>query len=131
MIHFTPDHHFTASLHFTSLHITSLHYTPFPHFSLPCTFGRFVTPLQKTLHFSSLIITFSNLFLKICDLQSLAPLQAIGSTFRLSYLPWSIYRYIHIFPPIVRQFSGPRPVQYRGFVITLIHITVGRAPLDE
>jgi hypothetical protein len=45
-------------------------------------------------------------------LKSLAPLQAIGSIFRLSYLPWSIYRYIQIFPPIVRQFSGPRPTQY-------------------
>jgi len=32
-----------TSLHFTSLHFTPLHLTL--HFSLPCTFGRFVTNL--------------------------------------------------------------------------------------
>ena len=40
--HPVSSFHFT-SLPFTSLHFTSLHFTP--HFSLPCTFGLFVTNL--------------------------------------------------------------------------------------
>jgi len=36
-----------TSLHFTSLHFTSLHFNP--HFSIPCTFGRFVTALQNVV----------------------------------------------------------------------------------
>jgi hypothetical protein len=50
----------SASLHFTTLHsqfFTSLHFWMFRHHA------------SKTLHFSSLIITLLNPFLKICDLQ--------------------------------------------------------------
>jgi hypothetical protein len=78
--HFTQDHHFT-SFHFTTLHsafFTSLH------------FWRFHYHASKTLHFSSLRITFLTLFLKIYDLQgkSLSPLQPVDSTEIYGYWSW-------------------------------------------
>ena len=55
-LHFTSLH-FT-SLHFTSLHFTSLHFNP--HFSLPCTFGRFVTTRKSEGFLSpSLFVTYN------------------------------------------------------------------------
>ena len=60
--------HQRSSLHFTSLHSTSLYVTPHFHF-----------PLFWTLHFSSLIITYLPLFLKMCDLQARVASASAGS----------------------------------------------------
>jgi len=122
IIYLTQDHHFTSlhfpslhfsshhftSFHFTSLHIILFHLTSFHFTSLQCTashctalpilhFPAFLDvspPPFKALHFSSLIITFLTLFLKICDLQRkvVEPLQAVGSTVWFSYLQRNIYR---------------------------------------
>jgi hypothetical protein len=47
----------------TSLHCTSLHFTP--HCSLPCTFGRFATTLQKPFTFSYFCVKLYDLLGKV------------------------------------------------------------------
>jgi len=39
--------------------------------------------------------------------------------------------YHTILVPWRNSHSGPRPLHYRGFMITLRHTTLGRTPLDE
>jgi len=80
--------------HFTSLHFITLH-SPFFTF---LQFWKFRHYASKTLHFSTLFITFINLFLKIRALQgtSPAPLQAVGSKIWMSYLQISIYQYLFL-----------------------------------
>ena len=75
------------SLHFNSHHFTSLQFTL--HISLPCTFGRFVTTLQKPITFPHFCLTCV-----IYRGKSFVHLQAVGSTIWLSYLHKRIYRYL-------------------------------------
>jgi hypothetical protein len=65
--------HFTQDLHFTSLHYTSL---PTFHFSLLL---EVLSPTFKALHFSSLVITFLILFLKIYDVEGKVASASAGS----------------------------------------------------
>ena len=89
-LHFTSllliSHHFTSLHfsfpHFTSLHITSLHFTT--HHSPIFTFLHFWMfrhHVSKTLHFTSLIITFLTPSLKICDVQGKVASASEGSRF--------------------------------------------------
>jgi len=95
-----PSLHFTSH-HFRSLHCTSLHFTA--HFSLPWTFGRFVTTLHKPFHFSLLIINFLTLFLKIFYLEGKVASASAGSSFHSSivlltepYLPMSVLYFLAV-----------------------------------
>ena len=54
-----------TSLYFISLHFTTL----LSPFFISLYFWTFRHHTSKTLHFSTLNITFLNLFLRICDLQ--------------------------------------------------------------
>jgi len=87
-LHFSL-HHISLqfiSLHFTSLHFTAFHITSHHSTSLHST-SLFFTSLQfwtfrhypsKTLHFSSLIITFLTFFLKTCDLEGKVAKRSTG-----------------------------------------------------
>ena len=57
--------HQRSSLNFTLLHFTTIH----SQFFTSIFSWMFHHHASKTLHFSSLVITFPTLFLKICDLQ--------------------------------------------------------------
>jgi len=71
------SHKIITALHFTALHNTSLNFTP--HFSRPCTFGRFVTTLQSP----SLLLSYNYCpkpFSKnMCDLQGETASVSAGS----------------------------------------------------
>jgi hypothetical protein len=68
--------HERASLHSTSHNCSSLHFTPLI-FTL-MHFWTFRHHPSKTLHFSSLVITFLTLFLKICDLLGKVAISSTG-----------------------------------------------------
>ena len=124
-LHFTPLHYicryFTfshlnfAQLHFTTLsfgltpfkfltapfHLTSRHFTP--HFtSLHCTF-RWFSPHFYSFRFTSFIIAFLPLFLKILDLQGKVPNASAGSWFQFlmvlftkEYFPISVLCFLSL-----------------------------------
>jgi hypothetical protein len=73
--HFTKDLHF-ISLHSTPLYCTSLNFTS--SFFTSLHFWTFRHHHSKTLHSSSLVITFRTLFLKICDLQGKVAINSTG-----------------------------------------------------
>jgi hypothetical protein len=99
--------HPTSSLHFTSLHFASLHINS-PHFTklhslyfMSLHFWMFHHHASKTLHLSSLIITFLTLFLKMCDLKGKVASATAGSWFHSlvvlytkEYLPMSVSRFL-------------------------------------
>jgi len=73
-MHFTQDHHYT-SLHFIALHNASV-----PIFLFTALLDV-SSPRFKNRHFSSVIISFLILFLKIYDLQSKVVSAFAGSWF--------------------------------------------------
>ena len=90
-LHFTAFHN--TSFHFTSLHFTTLHAPFFTSLHLWKSGHR----APKTLHFSSVIVTFLTYFLKICDLQGETASASAGSLFYVltvlftkQYLPMSV-----------------------------------------
>ena len=98
-----------TSLHFTSvypLHFTTLHST----FSTSLHFWKFRRHLSKTLYVSSLIITFLNTFLIICDLEGQVASASAGSWFHsLIVLFTGVFTDIcSLFPALIlRSFLSP------------------------
>ena len=65
----------------TDLHVTSFHFTPLSIFHFPLL-SYVSSPRFKSLHFTSLLITFLALYIKIRDLQEEVARASAGSWFQ-------------------------------------------------
>jgi hypothetical protein len=78
----------------TDLHVTLFHFTPLSIFHFPLL-SHLSSPHFKSLHFTSLLITFLALFIKIRDLQEDVARASTGSWFQS---PMVLYLCVYVLP---------------------------------
>jgi len=80
--------------------------------------------LRKHVNTSVALVGTSVEFADTCRLQV--------KCYCLGQLNWSIFKLLSLlFFTMAPSPSGPGTPHYRGFIITLRHITIGRTPVDE